>query len=268
MNQTWTIPGHAGDLTAVAREIGDPHYVAVLCHGYGEHIGRYGWVADRLTADGASVYGIDHAGHGRSEGDRVLIQDFDRVVEDVDRLVVTAAEGNPGVPVVLIGHSMGGMIAARYTQLHGDRLAAVVLSGPVLGHWATVDELLATDEIPPTPIDPNTLSRDPAVGEAYAADPLVWHGDFKRPTLEALQECMRRIATHGNLGETSLLYLHGEDDQLVPIGPSQAGLEAVAGPATERITYPGARHEIFNETNRNDVLGDVAAFVDRVLGAR
>jgi len=258
-------PGHGGELAARSWTVEQPRYVAVLCHGYGEHIGRYDWVARTLNEHGASVYGVDHVGHGRSEGERVVIGDFDDVVADFHQLVRTAEEENPGLPVVLVGHSMGGLIAARYLQLHGEELTAAVLSGPVIGSWATVDTLLPQEEIPPTPIDPATLSRDPAVGEAYAADPLVWHGDFKRPTLEALYQAMARIATGGPLGDLPVLHLHGEEDELVPLGPTRDGLEAVRGPNLESKTYPGARHEIFNETNRDEVLDDVTEFVDRVL---
>jgi len=261
----WTYAGHAGELVARSWPVEQPRYVAVLCHGYGEHIGRYEWVARTLNAHGAAVYGVDHAGHGRSAGERVLITDYDDVVADLHQLVRTAKEEHPALPVVLIGHSMGGLIAARYIQLHGAELTAAVLSGPVLGSWATVDTLLPLEEIPPLPIDPATLSRDPAVGETYAADPLVWHGDFKRPTLQALHDAMARIAVGGSVGDLPLLHLHGEEDELVPLGPSQAGLEAIRGPRTEAKTYPGARHEIFNETNKEDVLADVTAFIDRVL---
>src|SRR5690606_39333908 len=120
-----------------------------------------------------------HRGHGRSAGERVLIEDFAGVVEDVHRLVTQARSAYRTVPLVLIGHSMGGMIAARYAQTHPGELAGLALSGPVLGRWDTVPHLLSFAEIPDVPIDPATLSRDPAVGEAYAADELVWHGPFK-----------------------------------------------------------------------------------------
>ena len=79
------IAGHAGHLVARRWEAGAPTYVALLCHGYGEHIGRYEEVATRLAGDGAAVYGIDHVGHGRSDGDRVLVADFEGVVDAVRR---------------------------------------------------------------------------------------------------------------------------------------------------------------------------------------
>ncbi|MFI9588976.1 lysophospholipase [Nonomuraea sp. NPDC052265] len=245
-----------------------PRYLALLVHGYGEHIGRYEYVADRLVRHGAAVYGPDHMGHGRSAGDRVLVEDFEDVVTDVHAVEERARADHPGVPVVLVGHSMGGMIAARYAQRHAEGLTALVLSGPVIGEWQVVPALMALDELPDIPIDPATLSRDPSVGTAYADDPLVWHGPFKRATVEAFAAMLDTIAKGGTFGSLPTLWVHGEDDQLVPLAGSRAGVEAVKGiDLTERI-YAGARHEVFNETNKDEVLDDVQAFVDRVLGDR
>ncbi len=266
MATDFTLRGHAGTLHARAWTGPEPAYVALLCHGYGEHLGRYEWVADRLVADGAAVYAVDHVGHGESEGERVLVADFEPVVDDFRLLEEHARAEQPGLPVVLIGHSMGGMIAARYAQRYGDDLACAVLSGPVLGRWDTVDALLALEEIPDTPIDPATLSRDGSVGEAYVADPLVWHGPFKRPTLEALATAIDTINESGTV-DLPLLWLHGEDDELVPYSGSAKGWPRIAGPQAEEKTYPEARHEIFNETNRDEVLADVLEFVHRQLRA-
>lgn len=253
-------PGHAGLLIGSRWDPpADPTWVAVIAHGYGEHIGRYQWVADRLTSDGAVVYAHDHVGHGRSEGERVLVEDFEPVVDDLHLLVERAREENPGLPLVLIGHSMGGMIAARYTQRHPEALTATVLSGPVLGSWEAT-ALADLDEIPSTPIDVTTLSRDEDVGAAYEADELVWHGDFKRPTLRALRSTLEAIEEGGRL-QVPTIWLHGEDDRLVPIGPSRRGWERIAPEGEPAKSYPGARHEIFNEINREDVLDDVLAFV-------
>ena len=207
----------------------EPSYVALLCHGYGEHLGRYEWVARRLTSDGAVVYAIDHVGHGTSDGERVFITDYESVVDDFHLLYHHARGENAGRPVVLIGHSMGGMIAARYAQRFGSDLACVVLSGPVLGSWAPVAALLGVSDIPDSPIDPSTLSRDRAVGEAYVADPLVWHGPFKRETITALQAAMDTISRAGPVA-TPMLWLHGEDDQLVPGIRHRPGLGADSRP--------------------------------------
>ncbi len=261
----FTLDGHVGTLAARRWEAVTPRYIALLCHGYGEHAGRYDHVAAALVADGAVVYAVDHAGHGLSDGERVLVTDFEHVVDDFRLLELTARNVHPALPVVLIGHSMGGMIAARYAQRFGDELAAVVLSGPVIGTWAVVDELLAVDEIPDTPIDPATLSRDPEVGRAYVEDPLVWHGPFERRTVEALKSCLELITSAGAIDTVPVLWLHGEEDRLVPLDGSAAGWATLAGARASSKVYPGARHEIFNETNQDEVLNDVLDFVHRNL---
>jgi len=242
-----------------------PRFVAVLVHGYGEHIGRYDQVAQALVEHRGVVYGLDHMGHGQSGGERALIPDFEPVVADVHTLVEQARTDWPDLPVVLIGHSMGGMIGARYAQEHGDVLDAVVLSGAAVGNFDTIGVLLSLDEIPDVPLDPEVLSRDPAVGEAYAADPLVWHGAFKRPTLQGFADTIAAITADGPLDDLPLLWVHGEDDQLVPIEGTRAGIERLGGDTFEQHTYPGGRHEVFNETNGDEVIADVIDFIERVL---
>jgi alpha-beta hydrolase superfamily lysophospholipase len=259
------LTGTRGRITAREWPRPDPRYVALLVHGYGEHVGRYEEVAGVLTGHGAAVFGPDHIGHGRSAGERVRIEDFEDVVTDVDAVADLARAAHPGLPVVLIGHSMGGLIAARYAQRHRERLAALVLSGPVIGDWALPRRLLALEEIPDTPINPAALSRDPAVGAAYAADPLVWHGPMKRPTLLAFVRTLAAVSEGGGIGRLPLLWLHGDDDRLVPLPGSRPGVERISGgDLTERI-YPGARHEVFQETNRAEVFADLTRFLDGVL---
>lgn len=261
---SWELDGHAGRLAARTWPNPRATHTILLCHGYGEHIGRYPHVAEHLVARGAEVHGVDHVGHGRSEGERVLIEDFEKVVEDLHALA-THEKVARGLPVVLIGHSMGGMIAARYAQRYADELAGLVLSGPVLGHWQAATELAGLDEMPDAPIDPSTLSRDPAVGEAYVADPLVWHGPFKKPTVLAILRCLDTITAAGSLGELPTEWLHGEEDRLVPRDGTKQGIRTLRGSDFAERIYRGARHEIFNETNHDQVLADVDLFVREVV---
>jgi alpha-beta hydrolase superfamily lysophospholipase len=244
-------------------------YVALLAHGYGEHIGRYDHVAAALLRHGAAaVYGPDHMGHGKSAGERVLVEDYEEIITDLHTVERDARAAHPDLPVVLIGHSMGGLIAARYAQRYGSGLAALVLSGPVLGKWTPVISLLELDEIPHIPIDVSTLSRDEEVGRVYGEDPYVWHGPFKRTTIAALGRCLETINEGGRLGALPTLWVHGEDDQLVPIPETRYGIERIRGDDFAEIVYPGARHEVFNETNQAEVLGDVTDFLDRALTRR
>jgi len=243
----------------------EPRYLALVVHGYGEHAGRYDELAGVLAGHGAAVYGPDHVGHGRSAGERVVIEDFEDVVTDVHRVAGLARTAHPGLPLVMVGHSMGGLIAARYAQRYGSELSALVLSGPVIGGWELPGRLLALDEIPDTPISPAALSRDPAVGAAYAADPLVWHGPMKRPTLKAFTRTLEAVDEGGDVGPLPLLWLHGDEDRLVPLPGSRVGVERLSGGRlTERI-FTGARHEVFNETNRAEVFAELIRFLDRAL---
>ena len=142
----------------------DPRFVALLAHGYGEHAGRYDHVAAMLVGLGAAVYAPDHLGHGRSAGERALVDDIETLVDDLHTVADRARAEHPGLPVVLVGHSMGGLIAARFAQRYLDELTALVLSGPIVGGNPALGMLLELDPIPEIPIDPAVLSRDPAVG--------------------------------------------------------------------------------------------------------
>lgn len=243
-------------------------HIVILAHGYGEHLGRYEHVAQFLVERGALVAGPDHVGHGRSGGERVVVTDYSLVVDDLHMVVERVKKRHPEMPVVLVGHSMGGMIAVRYAQLHRDELVGLVLSGPVLGTWSSVTDLREVDEIPDDPLDVSTLSRDPRVGEIYSADDLVWHGPFKRQTLRALDAALRTINAGPKLGELPTLWLHGEDDQLVPLSETRAGIDTLGFTDLEEVIYPQARHEVFNETNNDEVLAKTAEFIERASAAR
>jgi alpha-beta hydrolase superfamily lysophospholipase len=263
-DRTINLPGSEGAIEAHVWSNPNPERIVVIAHGYGEHMGRYEHVAALLVERGAVVYGPDHIGHGTSEGESALVKDFEHVVDDLDAVVSSAREEHPDLPVALIGHSMGGMIAMRYAQRHGDGLAGLVLSAPVAGLGEVFRQWLAAPELPNDPIDVSVLSRDPAVGEAYAADPLVWHGGWKRATLEGFAAANEAIDAGPGFGDLPTYYVHGDADALVPMIAARPAVEAKQGSDfTERIV-PGARHEVFNETDKDETLAEVAAFVERV----
>src|SRR5437879_4933987 len=192
--------------------------LVAIAHGYGEHIERYDHVARALRARGAAVYGPDHLGHGRSAGERVLIADVEHVVDDLARVVEHARAAHPGLPVVLVGHSMGGLIATRLAQRpRRPPLAGLVLSGPAIGLGPLMEQMIAAGFVD-QPLDVAGLSRDPAVGEAYAADPLVWHGAWKVPTIAALGRAQEAVDRGASFADLPLLWIHGAED---PSSPSR-----------------------------------------------
>jgi alpha-beta hydrolase superfamily lysophospholipase len=247
---------------------GPPEAVVMLAHGYAEHALRHSHVAERLTELNALVAAPDQRGHGQSAGVRGLMSDLDDYADDLAAIAALIEADHPKVPQVLVGHSMGGNIAARFVQLHhGTRLRALVLSGPVLGGNPEVFALADHEPIPNVPVDPGVLSRDSSVGVAFAADPLVYHGPYRRRTIEAYRESVARIASGGSLGPVPTLWIHGENDQLAPLNLTRAAIERVKGPDFQEIVYQGARHEIFNETNREQVIADLLSFLSKALSA-
>jgi alpha-beta hydrolase superfamily lysophospholipase len=260
------IAGTRGRIVVHQWDVGDPRFVVLLSHGYGEHARRYDHVAERLNREGAVVYAPDHWGHGRSDGERALAEDLEGAVEDLHLVAKQAAADHPGLPTVLIGHSMGGLIAARYGQRYGGELTALVLSGPAVGGNPDIEALAQMDPIPDVPIDPAALSRDPSVGEAYAADPLVYHGPFRLETLLGFGAAVEAVAGGGTFGDLPTFWIHGEDDPIVPLVHTRPAIEAIKGSRFEEKIYPGARHEVFNETNRDEVLDDPVAFLRSSVG--
>jgi alpha-beta hydrolase superfamily lysophospholipase len=263
-----SLRGSEGEISVRVWPNESPARLVVLSHGYGEHIGRYEHVAATLVERGAAVYGPDHLGHGESEGERVLIADFDHVVEDLHAVVELAREQHPGLPVVMVAHSMGGLIGALYAQRHGDELAGLVLSAPSIGLAPVLAPVLVQlpegTELPDEPIDPTVLSRDPSVGEAYANDPLVWHGGWKRVTLEAFLAANEAVDAGAGFGELPVLYIHGELDQLVPMAVAQPAAHRLKGAAFAEEIVSEARHETFNELDKAATIALVADFAERV----
>ena len=242
----------------------DAKVLVFIAHGFGEHARRYDHVVAALAQDGADVTAPDHWGHGLTGGDRALVDDIDVLVQDFATVVDDVVEKHPGHKVVVIGHSMGGIIATLFAQSHPGKLDALVLSGPVIGGNPDMFALLDMDPIPDVPIDPAALSRDPAVGEDYMSDELVYHGALRRETLEAFKTAVQEISEGPPIGVPTL-WIHGEEDPLAPVSATRPALEAIRPDDLEEHVYEGARHEIFNETNKDEVIGHVRAFIARVL---
>lgn len=243
---------------------GPPIRLVLIVHGYAEHGGRYAHVATALIRRGAAVYADDHLGHGRSDGERALITDFDHVVDDLHTLAGIATGDNPGLPLVLVGHSMGGLLAARFAQRWPEQVAGIAFCGAVIGDWRWAREVLARESLPNIPFNPDALSRDPATGASYAADPQVYHGQYKRGLLEAEVVALDAFARDMDRLTMPVLFLHGTDDPFVPY---ERSLQAVRDMPTEDLTihvYEGARHEVLNEINREEVIGHLSSWLDRI----
>lgn len=250
-----------------------PRAVAYVCHGHAEHLGRYSHLITALTARGYAVYGQDHRGHGRSSGTRALIMRFDDFVDDFRLLTERAKGEHPGLPQVLIGHSMGGLIAVRYALRYGDDLAALVTSGPAL----VIDEgisslsrlvgtvlarLVPAGPLPRGSNDEDLLTTDPEVRRQFGLDPLTHHGATRLRTaaemLRAGEDARRKLDRIG----IPLLAMHGADDKLTFPSGTRALYEGASSADRTLKLWHGLKHEIFNEPNRREVIASMLDWID------
>jgi alpha-beta hydrolase superfamily lysophospholipase len=185
-------------------------------------------------------------------------------VTDVRDTAGAIRERHAGAPLVLVGHSMGGLIATRYAQRHREELTGLVLSAPAIGLGPVFAQWLDAGEPPSDPIDVAVLSRDPAVGEAYANDPLVWHGGWKRPTVAAFHRASVAVDSGPGFDDLPVLYVHGAADELVPMILVRPVVERLRGTDHSERIVPEARHEVFNETDKDETVREMADFVERV----
>jgi len=248
-----------------------PSRVAVIAHGLAEHSGRYGRLAGRLVEQGFAVYALDHRGHGHSPGRRANIQRFGHVVEDLRALLGRAASDNAGLPVTLIGHSMGGAIALACALRHPQSQRQLVLSAPALATGESVPapqvaavRLLSAllPNVGALTLPAAALSRDPEVVRAYEQDPLVYRGRIPARTLAELFKAMKSFPDSAPHLRLPVLVLHGTGDTLVPLADVE-GVLARLGPVDKTIhRYEGLYHEVFNEPERDRVIGDLLDWLD------
>jgi alpha-beta hydrolase superfamily lysophospholipase len=252
----------------------DPRGVVVLSHGFGEHARRYDHVAERFGRDGLVTYALDHRGHGRSGGKRVLVRDISEFTGDFDILVGIATKEYPGLTRIVLGHSMGGAIVFAYGVEHPDNYDLMVLSGPAVAAQSAVPPVLAwvaktlgaiAPGLPLQQLDAAAVSRDPAVVDAYNTDPLVHHGKVPAGIARALLLVGATMPQRAAALNAPLLVVHGSDDRLIPVDGSRQLVDAVGSSDVELKVYPGLYHEVFNEPERDRVLDDVVSWINARL---
>ena len=254
----------------------DARGTIVIVHGLGEHIGRYAHVAARLNAGRWSVVGYDQRGHGASPGERGRIAADDDLLADL-AAVVDTVRAEAGGPLVLLGHSLGGLVVARFVAaaLESARppwqrdVDALVLSSPALdiGMTGARRALLATLETL-TPnlgigngLDASGISRDPAVVAAYRADPLV-HDRIAPRLVRFLADAGPTVLALAPRWRVPTLLLYAGSDRLVvPAGSTAFAAAAPAAVVTAR-PFASLFHEIFNEPEQDEVLGVLTAWLD------
>jgi acylglycerol lipase len=249
----------------------------VIVHGLAEHSGRYMNVVNRFVPLGYAVYGIDHVGHGKSEGQRVYVKRFSDYTGPLRTFFEMVRKWQLGKPVFLVGHSMGGLIGALYLLTHQEELNGAVLSGPALKAPGNIPAAvifvgrILSSLLPRmglVPLDADGVSRDPAVVEAYLADPLVYRGKMTARLGAEMVAAMERVRGEADRIKLPLLILQGGGDRLVDPAGAQMLYDKVASVDKKLIVYEGFYHEIFNEPERDRVLSDLEQWLEAHLVRR
>ncbi|MBI4540464.1 MAG: lysophospholipase [Gemmatimonadetes bacterium] len=269
-----------GDLRLhyVSWELAAPRAALLVVHGHGEHAGRYAIFAEAMARRGFSVFAYSQRGHGRSEGRRghadrleVLLQDLDRFRREVEGIAPRHT------PLVLVGHSFGGLVAIRYLQEYPCAWLGAVISAPWLGTrvpipgWKRALGALLLHTLPAMPVHkpmhPELLSHDPEAARAYREDPLVHHTITARLFAEVTANMAKALEQPERI-RCPLLFLVPGADGVTDPDVSLRFARSVSYPDVTVCHYPGQYHELFNELVRDEVYETIASWMDARLGAR
>ncbi|OGO35999.1 MAG: hypothetical protein A2147_10700 [Chloroflexi bacterium RBG_16_57_8] len=251
----------------------NPAAVLVIVHGLAEHSGRYLNLVNHFVPRDHAICAFDLRGHGKSEGLRGYVDRFSDYVEDLGRFFTLVCEEHRGLPVFLVGHSMGGLIAAVYAAGCDNGLTGLVLSAPVLKSGSSVSRLsmavaqtlsVLAPKLGVTVLDASTICQDENVVNAYVNDPLVYRGKIRARLGAELIKAMAALSPSKLADiELPILIMHGAVDHLVSPESSSILYESVGSKDKTLKYYEGFCHEIFNEPGREQVLEDMERWLRR-----
>lgn len=253
-----------------------PRAVILLVHGAGEHCVRYEHFARYLTDNGYAVAALDHPGHGRSAGTPGHVERFDDYLETLRSFHQQVVSDFPGVPQILLGHSMGGLISSLYLLQHQQDFIGCILSGPaiktdiepgILQMYLIrfLSAVLPTSGV--LQLDATGVSRDPAEVAKYVNDPLVFHGKMSARKVSELFKAMHHIQANAEKITLPMLLLHGGDDAMAAAEGSRLLHSRISSTDKTLKIYPGLFHEIFNEPEQEEVFADVLAWCNERTAA-
>jgi acylglycerol lipase len=249
---------------------GEPKAALLIVHGLGEHCCRYSNLVNHLVPLGYALYGLDHVGHGRSEGAREFVERFEDYTDTLDIYRRMVSQAQPDKPLILYGHSLGGLISTTYLLDHQAGLAGAILSAPLSRVPENVSAMTITmgrvlSRLAPKagvlPLDAAAVSRDPAVVQAYIDDPLVFHGKTPARLAAEMMRAMQRVTAEASRITLPVMIFQGSADRLDP-GDASFLYNAVSSADKTLKIYEGLYHETHNEPERAMVLHDVEVWLE------
>lgn len=245
--------------------------VLLLAHGLAEHSGRYNELAEYFVAAGYAVFALDHEGHGNSEGRPGHIDRFEDFTRALETFADSVQERYAHTPMILVGHSMGGLIGGTLLLNAQRKFACCVLSGAAVKAaeeppaWLLfIGRILSvlTPRLGQLQLDASAVSRDPDVVSRYVNDPLVYTGKVSVRCATELFAAMARLRAAAPSITLPILFVHGGEDSLAAVEGSRILHAQVSSQDKTLIVYDDLYHEIFNEPERARVFADVRDWLD------
>jgi acylglycerol lipase len=251
-----------------------PRAVVVMVPGFNAHSAYYAWAAEQLVADGLAAYAVDLRGRGKSDGERFYVETFDDYVSDVAQCVAVVQSREPGLPVFLLGHSAGGVVACLFALDHQAELAGLVcesfahqLPAPdfALAVFKGLSHLAPHAHI--LHLKNEDFSRDPQVVEAMNADPLIAHETQPTRTLAAMVRADERLKEGFPLITLPVLILHGTADKATRPSGSQFFYDTAGSRDKTLKLYEGHVHDLLNDLGKDVVMADIKGWIEARLPA-
>jgi alpha-beta hydrolase superfamily lysophospholipase len=249
--------------------------IIILIHGFNSHSGYFAWPAEQFADSGFAAYALDHRGRGKSEGERFYVKRFSDWLEDVDKLVGIARSENPSVPVYVLGHSVGGVIASSYVFEHQTEISGLICESfafdvglPHLIQLALEGASYLVPHLPVYSLKNEIFSRDPDVVTQMNNDPLIANESQPAETASEVLKAAARLKENMPNFKVPVFIIHGTDDKATRPEGSQYFYDNVGSEDKTLKLYDGGYHDLLNDLNKELVMADILAWVNERIPRR
>lgn len=243
--------------------------VMILVHGFNAHSGYMEWPGEQFSANGLASYALDLRGRGKSEGERFYVENFSDYLGDVDKLVNIARTENPGLPIYMLGHSAGGVIATSYVFEHQSEIAGLICESfaydvglPHLVQLALEGVSKLAPHLHVFSLNNADFSRDPAAVERMNNDPLIAKESQPAETASEMLKAADRLTTNFPNFTVPVLIIHGKADNATRPAGSEKFFELAASTDKTLKVYPDHYHDLLNDIDKEKVMADIQAWIN------
>ena len=248
--------------------------VMILIHGFNAHSGYMEWPAEQFAANGMATYALDLRGRGKSEGERFYVEKFSDYLGDVDKLVNIARSENPGLPIYVLGHSAGGVIATSYVFEHQQEIAGLICESfaydvglPHLVQLALEGLSHLTPHLHVFSLNNADFSRDPAAVERMNNDPLIAKESQPAETASEMLKAAERLTENFKKFTVPVFIIHGTEDKATRPAGSEKFFDLAASTDKSIKLYDGHYHDLLADVGKEEVMADILAWIDARLPA-